>query len=462
MTALYKLFKTTTFRLSLIFLIFYGAVAAIAIGYIYWNTQVLLIRQLNQTVRAEIQGLAEQYRQGGMPLLAKTVAERSKIPGNSLYLVTDNQGNYIAGNLQTINQKLWNVIGDVRFSYTRPALGGHETRQAFAKSFRLHRDYRLLVGRDIEDRRIFDRVINSVIWGVGFMTLFGLIGAWFFSQRLLSRIETVSATSQSIMDGDLSQRIPLRGNNDELDRLSLNLNKMLDKIEHLMKELREVSDNIAHDLKTPLNRMKNRIDAALNDQCGEKVYKETLETIVDDTDNLINIFNSLLSIARMEAGASRRQMTELNLSELVEDLADLYEPVMEENNISFHKNIPGNIRVRGDKQLLGRAVSNLLDNAIKYGASTDNNANLNITLSISSNEEHVDLSVLDHGPGIPEEDKERVLKRFVRLEKSRSLPGSGLGLSLVSAVVQLHKGEFILEDNMPGLKATIRFPISNT
>lgn len=456
MTPLYKLFKATTFRLSLIFLLLFGVSAAIGIGYIYWNANVLLIRQLNQTVEAEIQGLAEHYRQGGLPFLVQTVAERSRIAGNSLYLVTDRTGRYLAGNLR-VTKPIWNAQGNVRFSYQRPAPGGAETRRAYAKTFRLIGDFRLLVGRDIEERRRFEKVIRDVMVGLALFTILGIIGGWLVSRNILSRIEAVTDTSKSIMNGDLSERIPVNGSGDELDRLSTNLNEMLDKIERLMTGLREVSDNIAHDLKTPLNRMRNRVDAALHEPEVPEKQKEILESIIEDTDGLIRTFNSLLSIARLEAGTGSTSIEAINLSEVIGDLAELYEPVLEEHDMILKTDITPDVKVMADRQLIGQAIANLMDNAVKY-ANVLGTSKKEVVLRTERDKQHVNIIVADYGPGIPEEDRERVLKRFVRLDKSRSLPGTGLGLSLVAAVTHLHGGTLTLSDNQPGLKATIKLP----
>ncbi|MEM7619334.1 MAG: ATP-binding protein [Pseudomonadota bacterium] len=460
-----KLLYTTTFRLSVLFLIVYGLTAVMALGYIYWNTNVLLIRQLNQTVQAEIQGLAEQYRQGGINVLARTIAERSQAPGISIYLVTDKNGQHIAGNLKSVSQQLWDTVGDVRFSYKRNvSTDTSETRQAFAKTFRLPNGYRLIVGRDIEDRHIFSQVITTVFWGLSFMTLIGLSGGWLVSRNLLSRIDRITAASQTIMNGHLSERIPVQGSHDELDRLSVNLNDMLDKIENLMNGLREVSDNIAHDLKTPLNRMRNRVEAALRDHNGteKNIYRDALQATIDDADFLIKTFNALLSIAQMEAGSTKNTLLQIDLVPVVRDIAELYEPVIEEHGMELSVDMQGSVMVHADRQLLGQAIANLLDNAIKYGVSgkrIDTKEQPRIFLAIEQKDRFAHIMVADHGPGIPQSDLERVLERFVRLEQSRSLPGNGLGLSLVAAIVRSHRGEFRLEDNQPGLKATIRLPL---
>lgn len=465
MAALSRLFRTTTFRLSLLYFLLFGSAAALAIGYIYWNTHVLLARQLQETVAAEIRGLAEQYAQGGLQRLAETVGERSLTAGDNLYLLTDGQGKRIAGNLKQISSELWNTVGPVEFIFRRPGPEGMEQRVGFGTVFRLSGGYRLIVGRDIEGRREFGRVIRSAaLWGLSFMLLVGLGVGWLVSRNLLSRINAVTATSQTIMKGDLSGRIQTRGSGDEIDRLSGNLNTMFDRIESLMNGLREVSDNIAHDLKTPLTRLRNRVEGALRDPSGEPAYRDALERTIEEADELIKTFNALLSIARLEAGASRETMTTVDLASCVRDVAELYEPAAEEFGISLHASGEEGLLVSADRQLIGQAVANLIDNALKYAAEStgagavapDKNE---ITVDVRRAGNCAEVIVGDHGPGIPEKDRERVLKRFVRLEESRSAPGSGLGLSLVAAVARLHDGGVRLEDNEPGLRVIISLPL---
>src|SRR6476661_5194331 len=368
-TALTKLFRTTTFPLSLTYLALFGAAAVVAIFYIYWNTTVLLTRQLHDTIDAELKGLAEQYADGGLTQLVRTVADRSQTPGSSLYYVADPQGHRVAGNLTSITQELSNSLGPVEFEYSRPAEGGIETRLAFANVFRLPGGYRLIVGRDIEDRRELARVIRSaMLWGLGVMALFGIGGGYWVSRKLLTRIDALAATTRTIMDGDLTGRLPVTGSGDELDRLSESLNLMLARIEQLMAGLREVSDNIAHDLKTPLNRLRNRVEQALREPYGEAAYREVLERTIEEADGLIKTFNALLSIARIEAGAGGENREKLDVSALLRDVAELYEPVAEERGIELRAETDAPIFVRADRQLLGQAIANLIDNALKYGA----------------------------------------------------------------------------------------------
>jgi signal transduction histidine kinase len=461
-TALTKLFRTTTFRLSLTYLALFSVAAMLAIFYIYWNTTVLLSRQLNQTIDAELKGLAEQYRAGGLDQLVRIVAERSQTPGNSLYLVADKDGKQLAGNLSAVSPQLWDSLGPVEFVYTRPAPGGVERRLAFANVFRLPGGYRLIVGRDIEDRRELARLIRStMLWGLGVMALVGIGGGYWVSRRLLTRIDSLSATTRTIMAGDLTGRLPISGSGDELDRLSESLNLMLARIEQLMAGLREVSDNIAHDLKTPLNRLRNRVEEALREPHDESAHREALERTIEEADGLIKTFNALLSIARLEAGAAGENRETLDLAALVGDVAELYEPVAEERGIDLKSDAGAPIVIHGDRQLLGQAIANLIDNALKYGtpiAAGGNGRAPEVEVRAQAGEGMARIIVADRGPGVPAPERDRVLGRFVRLEASRSEPGSGLGLSLVAAVARLHGGSLRLEDNEPGLRVVLELP----
>ena len=463
MTAFTKLFRTTTFRLSLSYLALFSAAAAVAIFFIYWNTTVLLSRQLNQTIEAELTGLAEQYRAGGLDQLVRIVAERSETPGNSLYLVADKDGKQLAGNLSAVSPQLWDSVGPVEFVYSRPASGGVERRLAFANVFRLPGGYRLIVGRDIEDRRELSRLIlNTMLWGLGAMALVGIGGGYWVSRKLLTRIDGLAATTRTIMAGDLAGRLPVSGSGDELDRLSQSVNLMLARIEQLMAGLREVSDNIAHDLKTPLNRLRNRVEEALREPQDETAYRDVLERTIEEADGLIKTFNALLSIARLEAGAGGENRDTLDMAGLVQDVAELYEPVAEERGIALKAQAADPIIIHGDRQLLGQALANLIDNALKYGAPSAGAGNgyaPEVDVQADARGGVARIVVSDRGPGVPDTERDRVLSRFVRLEESRSEPGSGLGLSLVAAVARLHGGKLRLEDNEPGLRVVLSLPM---
>jgi signal transduction histidine kinase len=456
-TGLTKLLRTTAFRFSLLYFGLFAAAAAASVGYIYWKTNDLLAAQLATSIQAEIRNLEQQYRRGGPDQLRRAIAERSETPGNSLYLLADAEGRHLSGNLKAVSEELWNAAGEVAFFYRRSLDDRIEERFAFAVIFRLANGYRLIVGRDIEDRREFGGVVRSaLLWTLAGMAVAGLGGGLLIGRSFLRRIETMTQASRTIMAGDLSRRIPLTGSQDEFDRLAASLNAMLQRIEELIASFREVSDNIAHDLKTPLNRLRNRVEAALRDQNGPQVHKDALQATIEDADELIKTFDALLSIARLEAGASSTLQERFDLSAMVRGVCDLYEPLAEENGIDITLNGQAGVVVSGRHQLLAQAVANVLDNAVKYGASQPgavDGERGEITVSVVPKGEAAEIIIADRGPGIPSQDRDRVFKRFVRLEASRSQPGSGLGLSLAAAVARLHGGELILLDNAPGLKA---------
>lgn len=462
MTALAKLVRTTAFRLSLTYLALSAAAAALVVGYIYWNTQNLLQRQLEQSIVAELQNLQGHYRRGGLERLTRIIVARSRTPGDRLYYVADATGARLAGNLDSVKPDLLNASGAVEFLYNRQGEDEQRNRLAYANVINLASGYKLIVGRDIEDRREFEGVIRSaLIWGLGSLTLIWLLGGIFVGRNLLQRVDDVTQTSRRIMAGDLSERLPVSGANDELDRLAQSLNLMLARIEQLMIGMREVSDNIAHDLKTPLSRLRNRVETALRegDQTGR--HREVLEETIDEADELIKTFNALLSIARLEAGAAGENMCDLDLASLARDTVELYEPLAEERGFHLAAERIEPVRVKGERQLLGQALANLIDNAIKYGGQTGGpNATPDITVSAFRANGSASLEVGDRGVGIPAEHRDHVLRRFVRLEASRSKPGSGLGLSMVAAVARLHGGRLELHDNRPGLKAVLTFPLA--
>jgi signal transduction histidine kinase len=261
------------------------------------------------------------------------------------------------------------------------------------------------------------------------------------------------------MAGDLGGRLAIAGTGDELDRLASNLNAMLERIEALMRGLKEVSDNIAHDLKTPLTRLRNRSEAALRSARNEADYRAALEATIDESEGLIRTFNALLMIARAESGQARDDMTEFDAAEIVRDVGELYEPLAEQKGLALKVYAPVPAPVKGNRELVSQALANLVDNAVKYAKPEQvDGAKAEILVTAQGEGERILLSVADRGPGIPRKDRGRVVERFVRLEQSRSEPGSGLGLSLASAVARLHAGELRLDDNGPGLKAVIALP----
>jgi signal transduction histidine kinase len=462
-TGLAKLLRTTAFRLAIIYFGLFAVAAAAAAGYIYYRTNILLAAQLQNDIQSELRSLAQHYEREGLDGLKRVINERSEVPGNSLYLIADAEGRRLSGNLKAVSEDLWNATGPVAFFYRRAVGDGVEKRFAFAVIFRLASGYRLVVGRDIEDQRQFGEIVRSAfMWTLIGMAVLVIGGGVIVGRSLLRRIDRMTDATQTIMAGDLSKRIPLTEAGDEFDRLAISINAMLKRIEELIAGLKEVSDNIAHDLKTPLSRLRNRAEAALRDQGDPKIHREALQETIEEADELIKTFDALLSIARLEAGAANRTEQRFDLRAVVNDVVELYEPVAEEQGLTLSLTAAGDTVVEGKRELIAQAVANLVDNAIKYGQAGGTQASLQsggITVSVAPNSRFAEITVADRGPGIPTRDRERVLKRFVRLETSRSQPGSGLGLSLVAAVARLHGGSLVLSDNAPGLKATLMLPL---
>ncbi len=272
---------------------------------------------------------------------------------------------------------------------------------------------------------------------------------------MLERVDVMSASARRIMAGDLHERLAVTGAGDELDRLAENFNAMLERISELMTGLREVSDNIAHDLKTPLTRLRNRAEAALRGASDNGQHREALTAVIEESDSLIRVFNALLMIARAEAGYSSDNLAPFEADAVVSDIVEMYEPVAEEQGVRLEAQTEPGLAVTGSRELLGQAVVNLVDNALKYGASGESPR---IDVRAKRVADRIEITVADHGPGISPQDRERVVGRFVRLENSRSRPGSGLGLSMAAAVARLHHGALRIEDNAPGLRVVLSLP----
>jgi signal transduction histidine kinase len=463
-TALGKLLRTTAFRLTLVYLTVFALFAAFLLGYFTLNTRRLITEQITGTVNAEITGLTEQYEQGGIRQLALIVELRSRRPGSSLYLVTTPTGEGLAGNVESLQPGILDRPGWTETTYRRLGEAAGTEHHALVRVFQLSSGFRLLVGRDLEEReRLYNIIANAGRWSLAIVIVLGLAGGFFVSRRVLRRIDAMTDTVHTIMAGDLAERLPMAGTGDELDRLAEHFNALLDRIEALMRGLKEVSDNIAHDLKTPLTRLRNRCEEALRATRGEGNYRVALETTIEESDKLIRTFEALLMIARAESGHAREGMTEFDAAEVARGIGELYEPVAEERGLILRVEAAGSAPVRGNRELVSQAVANLVDNAIKYARAelaTANGAQAEVVLTARNEGDRILLAVSDGGPGIPEADKQRATERFVRLEQSRSEPGSGLGLSLAAAVARLHGGELRLEDNHPGLRSVIALPRS--
>jgi signal transduction histidine kinase len=467
-TAFGKLIRTTAFRLTLVYLFLFALFAASLLGYFAWNTRRLITEQITTTVNAEVGEINDIYNRRGLRGLAFTMGNRALRPGANLYLVTTPTGQAIAGNVGSLAPGVMGTSGWSETAYRRLDDQDNMDHRALVRVTELSNGFRLLVGRDLEERRrLFGIVAKAAQWSILVVVVLGIGGGIFVARRVLRRIDAMTGTTQRIMAGDLSGRLPVGRSGDELDRLAGNLNAMLERIEALMVGLKEVSDNIAHDLKTPLTRLRNRAEEALA-KCGSEAdYRAALERTIEESDGLIRTFNALLMIARAESGQARGNMDDFDAADVANGIHELYEPLAEDDGMTLRVKTGGSAPLHGNRELISQALANLVENAIKYGKPVATAqplgadavaATQEIVIEARREGDQVLLSVTDHGPGIPEGDRKHAVERFVRLEASRTLPGSGLGLSLASAVATLHGGELRLGDSHPGLVATLAIP----
>ncbi len=465
MTAFGKLVRTTAFRLTLVYLLLFAMFAASLLGYFAWNTRRLITEEITQTVTSETSEINEIYGRRGLRGLVLAIEYRALRPGANLYLVTTPTGQAIAGNVGSLAPGVMATNGWTETAYRRLEDADERDHRALVRVTELSNGFRLLIGRDLDERRrLFGIVAKAAQFSILIVVVLGLGGGVFVARRVLTRIDAMTGTAQRIMSGDLSERLPVGRSGDELDRLAENLNMMLERIEALMAGLKEVSDNIAHDLKTPLTRLRNRAEEALARSGSEADYRAALERTIEESDGLIRTFNALLMIARAESGQARGNMDDFDAADVAEGIHELYEPLAEEDGMTLKVKAEPT-PLHANRELISQALANLVENAIKYGKPVAPSGGTVVSLdsrqiSIEARREgdQVLLSVTDRGPGIPETDRKHVVERFVRLEASRTLPGSGLGLSLASAVATLHGGELRLGDAQPGLVATLVLP----
>ncbi|MGQ0683914.1 ATP-binding protein [Bradyrhizobium sp.] len=464
MAAFGKLIRTTAFRLTLVYLLLFALFAASLLAFFAWNTRRLITEQITTTVNAEASEINEIYLRRGLNGLAWTIDRRALRPGANLYLITAPNGVSIGGNVGSLSPGVMATTGWSETWYRRLDENDRAEHRALVKVSELSNGFRLLIGRDLEERRrLFGIVAKGAQWSLLVMVVLGIGGGIFVSRRVLRRIDAMTGTTQRIMAGDLSGRLPVGRSGDELDRLAGNLNAMLERIEALMNGLKEVSDNIAHDLKTPLTRLRNRAEEALARAGNEADYRAALERTIEESDGLIRTFNALLMIARAESGQARDNMDDFDAAEVAKGIHELYEPLAEDDGMTLTVKAAA-APLRGNRELISQALANLVENAIKYGKPAAAAQPLGIKagreILIEARREGASalLSVTDRGPGIPEADRRHAIERFVRLEASRTLPGSGLGLSLANAVATLHGGELRLGDAHPGLVATLVLP----
>lgn len=449
-----ELLRSSSFRLSLVYMVLFAGSVLLLLGFIYWATVGYMAKQTDATIEAEITGLAEQYREGGLSNLVNILQDRvERDPdSSSVYLLASKNFSPLAGNIDAWPDVKTDSDGWLTFAFKDTRAGGR-VFQARARPFLLQGGLHLLVGRDTRELRATQQlIIRALVWGMVLTLALAMAGSIIMSHSMLKRIDRINQASRKIMAGDLQRRVETTGSNDEFDQLAISLNAMLDEIERLMDGIRHVTDNVAHDLRTPLTRLRTRLEqlhAELDDGSPNSAY---VEQSIADADQLLATFGALLRIARIEAGGLRTKDDKVDLAALVSDAAELYDAVAEEKQITIEIALEARPQVSGDRDLLFQAIINLLDNAIKYSPQAGH-----ITMQLSERDHQPVLTISDNGPGIPVAERNRVLQRFYRMDQSRSQHGSGLGLSLVAAVARMHDAEIVFNDNHTGLIVELHF-----
>ena len=454
-----RLLNTTAFRLSLTLAVAFSLFSAASLYYVYWTTADHVNAQIDNRLRLESDVLSKLYRSRALPALLSTLQQRNVEDrgGSNLYLLSGPDRNQLFG---PASNWIWSPVTEQRFFSLKlgelvelPGDPGASQPVRVLVS-NLSNGYTLLIAHDTSaEKALLRHIFSAAVLATILTLLFALCGGSLVGYNVLRRIDAISTTAGNIIEGDLSQRLAVHRHQDEFNELAGKLNLMLGRIEQLMDSMKQVTDNIAHDLRSPLNRLRNRLEVTLLDGRDSDEYRTVMQQAIGDAEDLIATFNALLSIARLEAGTDGQDFSEVNLDEMVSDMAELYGPFAEENQLDFSWKCGEKNIIQGNRRLLAQALSNLLDNAIKYSSPGGK-----VSLIVEGCEASVQLSVGDTGPGIPEADRERVLERMVRLESARSSAGNGLGLSLVKAIAVAHKARLTLEDNQPGLKVTLSFP----
>lgn len=454
-----RLLQSAGFRFALLFMGIFSVAAAFLVAVLWWATAGALDRQTVAAIRADATALVDRHRDAGTAGLIESIEDRlaQDVEAETIYLLLAPDGAKLAGNLDRLPTAL---SGDGTWFRTRIE---HDGATAEARIHRrdLPGGLRLLVGRD-ESERVQLRLLltEGVVWSLGAIIVFGVLGASVIRRALRARMAPATETARNIASGDMSHRVPISPQDDEFDRLGATMNAMLDRISVLMAGVRSVSDAIAHDLRTPIARARGKLEEALATATTAEDLRDAVEEGIADLDNISRIFQALLRIAEAEAGARRAAFAPLDLPEVLRDAAEFYEAMAEDAGQTLSTDLPESLPLVGDRDLLLQAVANLLDNAMKFTP-----AGGVITLSARREGGAAVIAVADSGPGLSPADRARAMDRFFRADASRNTPGSGLGLSLVQAVAQLHRGTVELADAMsgadpPGLRVALRLPLT--
>jgi hypothetical protein len=447
-----RLFRSASLRFAVVYALLLAVSAAALAMFLWWATAGLLDRQTDAAIHADAQGLSERWSEGGLPALVLTIEDRlaGNIDDDAIYLLVDPMMRRVAGNLER-----WpSAVRSTDAWYELPVRRAGITSLARLQRYDLPNGFHLLVGRDVQVRaQLRTLLTDALLWALVIVGAMATAGALLVRSLFRRTLANVSATASAIAAGDFAQRVKLSGRGDEFDQLAETINDMLDRIGRLMDGVRQVSNAIAHDLRTPITRARTRLeDAALHAHSPEEL-RAAIERATADLDGIVAVFQALLRIAEIEAGSRRSAFARFDLAPLLADLAELYGAVAEDRQVSVAVDAPDHLPAYGDRDLVQQAVANLMDNAVKFSPPGGQ-----VRLQAALGESGVEVTVADQGPGIPTIDRARATERFFRGEAARSTPGAGLGLALVQAVAQLHQGSLRLEDAGPGLRATLSLP----
>jgi signal transduction histidine kinase len=451
----WRLFQSTIFRLTLLYTTFFCVSLLLLLTFVYFATVREMESEIKHRISTEANEMKTEYTGHGIEALQRLIGQflEDEDEGLAIYLLTDAQGKVLAGNMES-----WPVDIEYEGNWLNFEIESRKPEEGvniLGRENKLVGGYRLLVGYSLRgpDRArkvMLDAVSASFVFAF-FIT--GFSGA-VFSGLIRRRLERVNQICAQVISGNLDVKVPLTGGADEFDNLAGNVNAMLDRIAALVTGLRQTSDNIAHDLRTPLARHRNRLESMMTHTPRSHEVQEVAKAGIDEVDTLLETLNSILRISQAQSGVASGHFVTFDLSTVVIDVIEFYDELAGQKDIAIHGSVPLDIYATGDKPLITQAVANLIDNAIKY---TPEGGQIAITLSRQDG--WISCVVADNGPGIPPEFHEKVKERFFRMEESRTSKGTGLGLSLVDAVAQLHRGELLLGDKHPGLIATLRLPI---
>jgi signal transduction histidine kinase len=447
------LFRSASFRFGAIYALLLAISATALAVFLWWATAGLLDRQTEAAINADAQGLAERWADGGLRALIVTIEDRlaQNIDDDAIYLLADSNMKRLAGNLASWPPS----VTETGSWYELPVMRAGMESLANVQRYDLPGSFHLLIGRDVQVRAQLRALLtDALLWAVVVVLLMATVGALVVRNLFRRTLANVSATATAIAGGDFAQRVKLSGRGDEFDQVAEVINDMLDRIGRLMDGVRQVSNAIAHDLRTPITRARTRLeDAALHAETPDDL-RAAIERATMDLDGIVGVFQALLRIAEIEAGSRRSSFARVDLAPLLAEIAELYSALAEDRGIALTLDMPEAVPAYGDKAMIQQGIANLVDNAVKF---SPEGGTVMLRAAIST---MIFVSVSDQGPGIAFGDREKATDRFYRGESARSTPGSGLGLSLVLAVARLHGGELRLEDNDPGLRAVLILPLA--